>query len=100
MSSSKGPRTRSVLLATGVLVLAIAPLGVAASGDVLREGVRNGTATKETSIVASNPATTTPTGGYATRQSNTSTTGGGAVYGCRSTEGGSAATPPKNPCLR
>jgi hypothetical protein len=100
MSSSKGPRTRSVLLATGVLVLAIAPLGVAASGDVLREGVRNGTATKETSIVASNPATTTPTGGYATRQSNTSTTGGGAVYGCRSTEGGSAATPPKNPCVR
>ena len=99
-SNSRGPRTRSVLLATGILVLGIAATGVAATGDVLREGTRNGTATKETSIVSSNPATTTATGGYATRQSNKSTTGGGAVYGCRSTTGGSAATPPTNPCLR
>jgi hypothetical protein len=99
-STSRGPRTRSVLLATGVLVLGVAPLGVAATGDTLREGMRNGTAAKETSIVSNNPATTTSTGGYATRQSNKSTTGGGAVYGCRSTTGGSAATPPTNPCLR
>ena len=99
-SNSRGPRARSVLLATGILVLGIAATGVAATGDVLREGTRNGTATKETSIVSSNPATTTATGGYATRQSNKSTTGGGAVYGCRSTTGGSAATPPTNPCLR
>jgi hypothetical protein len=100
MNSSKGPRTRSVLLATGVLVLAMAPFGVAATGDMLREGERNGTATRETAIVSNNPATTTDTGGYTTRQSNKSTSGGGAVYGCRSTEGGSAATPPKNPCVR
>ena len=99
-SNSRGPRTRSVLLATGILVLGVAPLGVAATGDTLREGMRNGTATKETSIVSNNAATTTPTGGYATRQSNKSTTGGGAVYGCRSTTGGSAATPPTNPCVR
>jgi hypothetical protein len=89
-----------VLLATGLLALVIAPLGVAATGDTLREGMRNGTATKETSIVSNNAATTTTTGGYATRQSNKSTTGGGAVYGCRSTVGGSAATPPTNPCVR
>ena len=42
---------------------------------------------------------TTPRG-YSTRQSNKSTTGGGAIYGCRSTAGGSAANPPKNPCIR
>ncbi len=89
-----------MLLATGILVLGIAATGVAATGDVLREGTRNGTATKETSIVSSNPSTTATTGGYATRQSNKSTSGGGAVYGCRSTAGGSAATPPTNPCLR
>ena len=71
MRSSKS-RTRHVLLATGILVVGIAPFGVAATGDVLREGQRNGTATRETSIVAGNPATTTQTGGYATRQSNKS----------------------------
>jgi hypothetical protein len=89
-----------VLLASGILALGITPLAVAATGDPFKEGVRNGTATKETSIVSNNPATTTPTGGYATRQSNKSSSGGAAVYGCRSTTGGSAATPPTNPCLR
>ena len=71
-SEKRGPRTRSVVIATTILVLGIAPFGVAATGDALREGVRNGTATKETEIISSNPATTTPTGGYATRQSNKS----------------------------
>lgn len=93
-------RTRHVVIASTILVLGIAPLGVAATGDALREGARNGTATKETQIISNNPATTATTGGYTTRQSNTSDSGGGAVYGCRSTAGGSAANPPKNPCLR
>lgn len=93
-------RTRHVAVATGILVLGIAPFGIAATGDALREGARNGTATKETQIISNNAATTATTGGYTTRQSNTSDSGGGAVYGCRSTAGGSAANPPKNPCLR
>lgn len=91
---SSSLRTRHVVLATGILVLGIAPFGIAATGDALREGVRNGTATKETEIISNNAT------GYSTRQSNKSTTGGGAIYGCRSTAGGSAATPPKHPCIR
>ena len=91
---SSNLRTRHVVLATGILVLGIAPLGIAATGDALREGVRNGTATKETEIISSNAT------GYTTRQSNKSTAGGGAIYGCRSTAGGSTANPPKNPCIR
>lgn len=87
-------RTRYVVIASTILVLGIAPLGVAATGDALREGTRNGTATKETEIISNNA------GGYTTRQSNKSGTGGGAIYGCRSTAGGSAANPPKNPCIR
>jgi hypothetical protein len=91
---SSNLRTRHVVLATGILVLGVAPLGIAATGDTLREGVRNGTATKETEIISSNAT------GYTTRQSNKSNAGGGAIYGCRSTAGGSAANPPKNPCIR
>ena len=94
------PRTRSVVAATGILAVVIAPLGVAATGDNLREGVRNGTASKETQVVANVNASGLSTGGYSTRQSNLSTSGGGAIYGCRSTTGGSSATPPKNPCVR
>jgi hypothetical protein len=95
------PRTRSVLAATAVLAVGIAPFAVARTGGNLREGVRNGTTVRETEIVSSVPSTTATTGGYATRQSNLSSSGGGAVYGCRSQAGGSAATPrPQNPCLR
>lgn len=95
------PRTRSVVAATGVLVIGLAPFAAARTGDALREGVRNGTTTSETKIISSVPATTAVTGGYATRQSNLSDSGGGAVYGCRSKVGGSAAKPvPQNPCLR
>lgn len=95
------PRTRSVLLATGLLVVGISPFAVARTGDNLREGVRNGTSTRETQIISNINATTTATGGYSTRQSNLSPSGGGAVYGCRSRAGGSAATPvPQNPCIR
>jgi len=87
-------------LATGLLVAGITSFAVAGTGDSLREGVRNGTTTRETQIVSKVAATTTATGGYATRQSNLSTSGGAAVYGCRSAVGGSAANPPQNPCLR
>ena len=56
---------------------------------------------QETQIISNIASTTRTTGGYSTRQSNLSTSGGGAVYGCRSAAGGSAATPsPQNPCIR
>jgi hypothetical protein len=100
-SRETAPRTRSVLLATGLLVVIVAPIGVAATGNPLREGVRNGTTTKETEIVSNLGSSTGLKGGYATRQSNLSNSGGGAVYGCRSQAGGSAAKPkPMNPCIR
>jgi hypothetical protein len=99
--SDTSPRTRSVLLATGLLVVGISPFAVARTGGNLREGVRNGTALRETEIVSNVGSTTGPKGGYATRQSNLSSSGGGAVYGCRSQAGGSAAAPrPQNPCVR
>ena len=91
-------RTRSVALATGMLVVGLAPFGVAATGDILREGVRNGTATRETEIIANEAASTAPKGGYATRQSNVSGSGGGAIYGCRSGPGGTDQG--REPCLR
>lgn len=100
-AASRSPRTRSVVIATGMLALAITPFAVAATGSPLREGVRNGTTRAETQIISNIPSTTRTTGGYSTRQSNLSTSGGGAVYGCRSAAGGSAAKPtPQNPCVR
>ena len=97
----RGPRTRSVLLATGVLVVGLAPFGIAATGDPLREGRRNGTTVKETEIVSNVKSTSALKGGYSTRQSNLSDSGGGAIYGCRSQAGGSHATPiPQDPCVR
>jgi hypothetical protein len=99
--SATAPRTRSVLLATGLLVVVLAPFGVAATGDSLREGRRNGTTTVETEIISNIKSSTALKGGYSTRQSNLSDSGGGAIYGCRSQAGGSKATPtPQNPCLR
>jgi hypothetical protein len=95
-------RTRSVVAATGMLVVGITATGVAATGSGLLEGKRNGTATEETQFIADIKATTNAagTGGYSTRQSNLSSTGGGAIYGCRSTAGGSQAKPPTYPCIR
>jgi hypothetical protein len=99
--ASNSPRTRSVVIATGLLVLGITPFAAARTGSNLREGVRNGTATRETQIIANVASTNATTGGYSTRQSNLSSTGGGAIYGCRSGAGGSFAKPqPQNPCLR
>jgi hypothetical protein len=95
-----GPRMRQVIVAAGIIGAVAAPMGVAATGQALREGVRNGTATQETEIISRNGATTGLKGGYSTRQSNLSSSGGGAIYGCRSDAGSSAANPPQNPCLR
>jgi hypothetical protein len=101
LTIGRAPRTRSVLLATGLLVVAISPFAVAATGDSLREGRRNGTTVNETEIVSNIKASTALKGGYSTRQSNLSDSGGGAIYGCRSQAGGSRATPtPQNPCIR
>lgn len=97
----RAPRTRSVIAATGLLVICAAPFASARTGGPLREGVRNGTTTSETQIISNIASSLGPTGGYSTRQSNLSNSGGGAVYGCRSQAGGSAATPrPQNPCIR
>lgn len=104
------------LISGGVLVaLVAAPLATAgqdegsgspravaaATGDALREGVRNGTTTRETEIIGRFNATAGPKGGYVTRQSNTQegpNAGGGAVYGCRGAQGGTAGG--SAPCLR
>lgn len=94
------PRARSVVLATGVLAVAVSPFALAATGSNLREGVRNGTATSETQIISRVDASTARTGGYSTRQSNLSTSGGGAIYGCRSGAGSTTSNPPQNPCIR
>jgi len=91
----RSPRTRSVVVATGMLLLGVTGIGVAASGDVLREGQRNGTATRETEIVSRTNETGASKGGYATRQSNLSSSGGAAIYGCRAGTGANT-----NPCLR
>ena len=97
----RSPRTRSVMLATGVLVVAIAPFAVARTGNALLQGKRNGTTVSETEIISNIASTNALKGGYSTRQSNLSASGGGAIYGCRSQAGGSRATPtPQNPCLR
>ncbi|UTI65269.1 hypothetical protein NBH00_03425 [Paraconexibacter antarcticus] len=93
-------RTRNVIAATGILAIGVTATGFAATGSPLLQGKRNGTTSAETEIIANINSTNGPTGGYSTRQSNLSSTGGGAVYGCRSTAGGSAAIPPTNPCLR
>jgi hypothetical protein len=98
---SRAPRTRSVIAATGLLVICISPFAAARTGDNLREGLRNGTTTSETEIVSNISSTNLLKGGYSTRQSNLSGSGGGAIYGCRSQAGGSAAKPkPQNPCVR
>lgn len=88
-------RTRSVLAASVVLTLGISSFAVARNGDVVTQGARNGTTTKETQIIANVGTTNANTGGFSTRQSNKSSTGGGATYGCRA-----QAAPANKPCLR
>lgn len=97
---SSGGRTRAVIIGTGIAAIGITGVVGAATGDNIREGIRNGTTSSETEIVSNINSTTALKGGYSTRQSNLSSTGGGAIYGCRSTEGTSTSNPPRNPCLR
>ena len=92
-------RRHPVLLSAAVLALLVAaPLAIAAGpSGPLDGGGRNPSANKsqaytnETQIIANN-------GTYGTRQSNKSDNGGGAIYGCRSGEGGS--TKGNEPCVR
>jgi hypothetical protein len=95
----KSPRTRHVLLASVVLAVMISPFAVAATGHVLRENVRNPTASQETQIVGRIAGTDNNTGGYTTRQSNLSDTGGGAFYGCRAAAKAQNG-PAVEPCMR
>lgn len=78
-----------------VLGLIISSIAAAATGTSIFGGQRNptngGTFSSETQIIANN-------GTYGTRQSNKSDRGGGAIYGCRSTAGGSEKG--ENPCIR
>lgn len=89
--------------AAGMLagLMAVPVIAGADTGDNLREGVRNGTASRETEIIGQFDATGAAKGGYVTRQSNTQTgpdAGGGAIYGCRGAAGGTASG--SAPCLR
>jgi len=85
----------SVVLAMGISSYAVAQQSApsadsARTGSPLREGVRNGTTTRETEIIASN-------GTYGTRQSNKRDgDGGGAIYGCRSAAGREPCMPSNN----
>ena len=83
---------------TVVLALTASPFALAAGeGRPIFGGERNPslnpafTLEEETQVVAS-------TSTYGTRQSNKSDNGGGAVYGCRSREGGSPVG--NEPCVR
>lgn len=94
-------RLRDVVIGTAVFGVLVAPPVVARTGDLLREGERNGTTTKETEIVGNFDATGGAKGSYVTRQSNTRTgtrAGGAAIYGCRGAKGGTGGG--SAPCLR
>src|SRR3954447_3949477 len=93
-------RGKGVWLAASAIVLAIcvAPFALAAGENTpVKGGARNPSNnaslsyTKETQIIAN-------TSTYGTRQSNKSDNGGGAIYGCRSGEGGSGKG--NEPCIR
>ncbi len=86
------------LLGSALLIVLSAPIALGAGeGQPLDGGTRNPTPStsqsynRETQIIA-NSAT------YGTRQSNKSNNGGGAIYGCRSAPGGTAAK--NEPCIR
>lgn len=88
-------RSRVLIATTALLVICVAPFATARTGDTLREGVRNGTTTAETQIIANIATSTRPTGGYSMRMSNLSSTGGGFINGCRA-----SAAPTSKPCYR
>jgi hypothetical protein len=91
-------KTRGALLAVGLLAVVGVPYAVATGeGRPVDGGTRNPSFnpaleyTQETEIIAD-------TATYGTRQSNKSDNGGGAIYGCRSREGGTPAN--NEPCIR
>ena len=95
MRSGPGPWALASALLLAILV---APLASAVGeGQPLDGGARNPSSnesqsyTRETEIIANNAT-------YGTRQSNKSDNGGGAIYGCRSGEGGTARG--NEPCIR
>jgi hypothetical protein len=89
----------SLVVASAVIIGLLASSFAVASGEGknLLLGKRNpgsnnsAALTSETQIIANN-------GTYGTRQSNKSAKGGGAIYGCRSAQGGS--TTGNSPCIR
>jgi hypothetical protein len=87
-----------VIASAIVVAICVAPFAIAAGeGQPAKGGARNPSNnqsqayTRETEIIANNST-------YGTRQSNKSNNGGGAIYGCRSGEGGTAKG--NKPCLR
>ena len=91
-------KPRTALVAGGLVAVIAAPAAMGAGeGSPLDGGARNPANdtrqnyTKETEVIANVDT-------YGTRQSNKSDNGGGAVYGCRSKAGGTAAK--NEPCLR
>jgi len=95
LRSGQGPWALASALLLAILV---SPFAIAAGeGQPLDGGTRNPSTNeaqsynRETEVIAN-------TSTYGTRQSNKSDNGGGAVYGCRSGEGGSARG--NEPCLR
>lgn len=90
---------RTYILASGILLAVVIATSAVAAGEgrSILGGKRNPTAnqsqayTAETEIIAN-------TSTYGTRQSNKSPSGGGAIYGCRSAAGGTAAK--NEPCIR
>jgi hypothetical protein len=91
-------KKRTIVLLAGLAAMIAAPFAIAAGeGQPLDGGARNPSNnqsqayTRETEVIANNAT-------YGTRQSNKSDNGGGAIYGCRSKEGGTPRA--MRPCLR
>jgi hypothetical protein len=87
-----------ILASAAILAVCVAPFALAAGeGKPISGGARNPSTdasqsySRETGIIAN-------TSTYGTRQSNKSDNGGGAIYGCRSGEGGTAKG--NEPCIR
>jgi hypothetical protein len=98
VSPSGGSRLPWLLVGSLVMAAVASPFAVAAGENTaLLGGARNPGAnqtqelSRETEIIAN-------TSTYGTRQSNKSENGGGAIYGCRSKEGGTARG--QEPCVR
>jgi hypothetical protein len=95
----RGMSKRIFIAAAGALLAVLIATSAFAAGEgkSIFGGKRNPSSnqsqayTSETEIIANTPT-------YGTRQSNKSDNGGGAIYGCRSAAGGTAAK--NEPCIR